>query len=131
MSWSFTTSLPTDKDQIRALIGDVDTADQLLSDELINAQLALEPGVYYAASTCAGFIASYFSARGGVDESTMFFLLAKRLRARGANFAAMPYAAGISQSDIDAAKEDSDRPQPSFEVGMHDFERSSPFEDQT
>lgn len=40
MAWTYNPTLPTDKDRVRLRIGDVDAADQLVTDEEINAVLS-------------------------------------------------------------------------------------------
>lgn len=60
MSWSYDPTLTTDRDQVRFQIGDTDTADQLLSDEELDALLLLETSVDLAAARAADRLAIEF-----------------------------------------------------------------------
>jgi len=123
MSWSYDTSLLTDRDKVRFFIGDVDTGHQILSNEEVTAALSLEPRVEFAAARCCESIAARqntFSDDGSGEIAKRYLGLAKDLRQRGQISAAQPYAGGISASDNDAIDSDTDRPDQYFKVGMMD-----------
>lgn len=128
MSWSYSGNpSDSDSDAVRFLVGDVDTDNQLVSDEEIAWALA-QGGVYAAASLIAFTIAAAFSRQAdkAVDslkisysqKSAQYSKLAGDLRYRAATDGLCPYAGGISVSDKDAVRGDSDRVRPSFKVGM-------------
>lgn len=53
MAATYDTSLPTDKDWVRFMIGDRDVAAATLQDEEINAILGMKANKYLAAADCA------------------------------------------------------------------------------
>jgi len=133
MTWTYNSSVSTDRDKIRLLIGDTDTNDQLLSDEEISFVIAEQPNVYYAAAQCCETIAGKF----GRDVSTTLEGLSIAKRQRFENYLNMaetlrvtamrvkpgkPFAAAIDKDDRDAYshKEMTNLVQPNFELEMHD-----------
>jgi hypothetical protein len=71
---TYTSTLPTNKDHIRWLVGDTDVTDAQLSDEEITAVLTEQTATgsalkYYAAAACLGAIRSKLAGKGrGVVE---------------------------------------------------------------
>ena len=63
MSWSYSDSLSSDRDKLRFKIGDVDTNDQLLSNELLDALLTTRGDPTLAAINAVEGILAKF-ARG-------------------------------------------------------------------
>lgn len=63
MSWTYNSALPTDKDKVRALIGDTDTNNQLITDEFIAVVLAEENNNLYGAGALAALAISSLFAR--------------------------------------------------------------------
>lgn len=61
MAWTYDSSLPTDKDKVRALIGDTDTNDQLVTNEAITLALTKYDNVEDAAAYCCILIAAKYS----------------------------------------------------------------------
>ncbi|MBW2084440.1 MAG: hypothetical protein JRI54_00190 [Deltaproteobacteria bacterium] len=61
MTWSYDSSLSTDKDKVRFHIGDTDETDQLLQDEEITYLLTETTNVLLAASRAAKAITAKFS----------------------------------------------------------------------
>lgn len=61
MSWSYDNTLPTKKDKIRALVGDTDSSNQLVTDEQIE-EIALkqDSNLFGAASIVARMIHASF-----------------------------------------------------------------------
>lgn len=81
MAWTYNPANvgTNDKDWIRLQIGDIDTTDQLLSDEEINGVLAREVRRDLAAVRCAEEIAAKFSRFGSQEVSRAYATLADRL----------------------------------------------------
>lgn len=128
MSWSYYPGKST-RDWVRFVIGDTDENDQLLANEEIDAALTTEGSQYAAAAVCCEALAAKYSdARtkkvgpltiSGAERARSYLELAKRLRATvGRKVAA--YAGGISRSDIDSVRDDTDRYEGAFREGMHD-----------
>lgn len=63
MAATFDPNLATNRDWVRFLIGDVDTANAQLQDQTIEAILVEEPNKYLAAASAGGLILS----SGGAD----------------------------------------------------------------
>lgn len=132
MSWSYTGN-PTDstKDYVRFRIGDTDSSDQLLGDDEIDAMVSQFGDKRLAAAAAAESVAAKFSRRfdtryGKVSQQWSqlvehYLTLAKKLRAEYTLNAAAPWAGSISQSAKDEERDDTDRVEPAFSVGMHDF----------
>jgi hypothetical protein len=140
---SYDSSLPTDKDKVRWLLGDTSdaAATEYAKDEEIQWALSEEQNVYMAAAAVAMSI--YRKERiGGVQELTVgetrikydraveFRALADDLRARGSAYKE-PTAGGISEADEDTYEDDSDLIQPAFGIGMHDNPAESSNEEET
>lgn len=95
MTFTVVNDLSTDLDKVRFLIGDTDSADQLLQDETINGVLAIQAQVGYAAAVCADMIAAKYARQVNTSNSRLsvsaaeryqhFKDLAKDLRKRAAN----------------------------------------------
>jgi hypothetical protein len=82
MSWTFSNS-DTDLDQVRVLIGDTDTTDQLLTDEIIKSTISSTGGILFAAARCATMIAAKFSrkvTKSIGDKSVQFQELSQNYR---------------------------------------------------
>jgi len=117
-----------DRDEVRFLVGDVDTADQQITDEEIAYAVANEANNLYAAARIALTLASKFARKANLqvgdlrksfrDLQANYLDLAQRLRIEGAKSGTVAYAGGISISDKDAVREDSDRVQPRFSRGQ-------------
>lgn len=135
MSWTYD---PTDLDTstvsgrlnvVRLLVGDTDTNDQLLQDEEITFSLdQTSDNVYLAASYSANAVASRFARKvdtklggalsadyGGLSEkyrSLSVQLKQDALKLSGRAFGV--FAGGISKTNIETARADTDRVKPSF-----------------
>ena len=129
MSWGYNPTLPTARDWVRWRIGDTDSTDPLLTDEEIDAAVALEGNRYLAAALSAESIAAKFAreadkrvgplAISASQKAQTYTKLAKRLRTEIATRVA-PYAGGISQDDIRTVESDTDRVPADFAVGFQD-----------
>lgn len=136
MTWTYSPVLPFSvRDQIRLLIYDTDTNDQLLQDEEIDTIAALEAGdvsapynVFRVAAECARRVAGSFSRQGDQTDGTVrvafstrasdYRMLAKELYARSRRSGFAPYAGGISIADKQGVEDDSDRVRPLFDRDM-------------
>ena len=139
MSWSYSGDpSSSDRDSVRFLIGDTDSSDEQLSNEEINWILTQEPNTYLAGHMAAQIIAGRYARL--VDKSVgdlrisysqrqkTYFALAEALvqQAMSNSGLAAPYAGGISVSDKQLVESNTDRVQPSFKKGMHDYYPSAP-----
>ena len=117
--------------QVRRLIGDVKTNDQLLQDEEINFALSRYAVIELAAAECCRDLATQFAREVDLvqgelktnysNKARAFNSLAMQLENRGmARGGAIPYAGGISQSDKDTQVQDTDRVPPNFNRGEFD-----------
>lgn len=135
MTWSYSGDpASSDLDQVRFLIGDTDTDDQLVNNEEVDWSLS-QFSVYIAAAELCDAIAAKFARK--VDKSVgdlkisfskqgeQYSKKAKQLRSRGSFAGITPYAGGISVSDKESTRENSDRVSPTFRKGMTDFDSIS------
>ena len=135
MTWSYSGDpSSSDRDQVRFLIFDTDTNDQLLSNEEADWLLSQNSNIYMAAASAAEAIAAKFAkdiSRSVVGISATpggradFYLeLAERLRAQVAstNKHAQVFAGGLTVDGKEALDDDSDAVQPAFKSGQFDFD---------
>jgi hypothetical protein len=132
MTWSYdvATLATSSKDQVRRMIGDVQTGQQQLQDEEVNLSISQFSNIYLAAAQCCRWIAAQYSRDVDTVQGELRTLYSVRQRAyaaragelqtlgmsRGAG--AMPYAGGISGTDKQAQVDDPDRVWPQFNIGM-------------
>lgn len=135
MSHTFTNNpAGSNIDLLRVLLDDTTTSASKFSDETLQWFVDNSASVWYAAAeaadTYAGVLAGKGSKRvgdlavdygGSVGE---YRAMAQRFRARGSR-GAVPFAGGITRTDKDAERADTDRVGPAFSVGMHDYTGSS------
>lgn len=130
MSWTYDSTLATDRDKVRRLIGDVITAQQLLSNEEITAALAQESTVATAAALCCEWLAAQYARDVDVQigsgssnaegqkklsqKASQYRSMAKLLRSRGAALAVPTAATTHSSKEVLTGNEDWIKP---------DFER--------
>ena len=130
MTWSFnSTDLSASKDQVRLYVGDVDSADPLLTDEEIAFAVTQAGSVRAASALAADWISALFSRRSdkstgdlslsASQKSKQYAELAARLRRESA-LLALPYFGGISIAAKDAREADTDRVKPAFTMEMLD-----------
>ena len=126
MSWSYSDSLSTDRDKLRFKIGDVDTNDQLLSNELLDALLT-ERGdpVLAAIAAVEGILAKFareidraaLGLGGSRSQKTQFYRdLLKELRAQAARSSTSIFFGGGSRSEKETILGDSDNTETPFRV---------------
>lgn len=137
----------SNRDAVRFLIRDTDTANAKVSDEEIDWLLSeANNGIYAAAiqaaeSVVASYMAQTATATGGVKTKTVGALSLSKtppseivkeyrgivgdLRRRMAlNTPFVPYAGGISVADKDVNNSDTDWDKPAFTRKMHDYPHS-------
>lgn len=117
--------------QVRMMIGDTDTNDQMLQDEEIQYALTQCATAVSGAASCCRTLAAKFSrqvdsAIGDLRASFSqkydhFIALSYQLDAKATEQGAgMPYAGGISEADKEQQQEDPDRVPPQYAIGMTD-----------
>ena len=140
MTWSYNDQLATDKDKVRALIGDTNENSQQVTDEAIAVWLSQTgDNVYLAASLAARGLSASYSRRSEVKIDGLhvkFQEIAGQYRDLAAQLKEMsrdglaslgaPVIGGISQSAMDGVDEDTDRTPSRVKVGMHDIENNTP-----
>ncbi len=127
MTATYAATIPTAKDAVRLELGDTDVGNALLQDEEITYFLGLEGEVVLlAAARGAGALAGRFArlvSRSTGDTSVEaqqvyehYTALAAALtrRAVTSSGAAVPYAAGLTESDVATREGDPDRVRPFF-----------------
>jgi hypothetical protein len=132
-NWTYyPTQLATSKkDQVRLLIGDTVVTDQQMQDEEINFYLTMRSTVWGAAAECCLTLATKFSR--SVDQAVgsakiSFSQMAKSYVARAVLFNAraaamgsgLPYAGGLSATDMLNQLANDDRVEPQFTIGLTD-----------
>lgn len=128
------TDLSTDLSRVRRSIGDTVEGDYSLTDEEINRHISATSDLSAAAVRCQEdriAIAALRPDRSIGPKSTQrnqildglerHLKLLKKRMLKGSGSQLHTYVGQISQSRLDSQRGDTDFPQPSFEVGMHDF----------
>ncbi len=130
MTWTYSGD-PSDssRDEVRFLVGDTDSTDELVSDEEIAYAIVEESNNLLAAAKVAKAIMAKFARL--VDKTVgdlklnysqrlaAYKELIEQLTERGTESAGMPYSGGISISDKKTIRDNSDRVDPTFTRGMH------------
>lgn len=135
MTWSYSGDPGASPlDELRFILGDTDTTDQQLSDEEVLFLLREHGGsvATAAVAACRRLIAKYTRCidqkTGDIDlkfssRLAQYNDLFSHLRA---GIVPTPYAGGISVSDIETVREDTDRQGPIFALGMLDNPADEP-----
>lgn len=132
MTWTYDNSPGTvARDEVRFLVGDTDTTDQLVTDEEIAYAIAEEGSGKLAAAAICEAIAAKFARQA--DEAVGDLKLSKsqrskayaeraaQLRSRQAVLA-MPWAGGLSVTGKADLEADTDRVAPAIKLGVHSIE---------
>jgi hypothetical protein len=116
---------------VRVLIGDTDTNNQMVQDEEINLALSeVGDNVYFAGSYVADTLAAKYSNKvdtkldGALSAtysqlSEQYRLLSARLKQQGHRYSGSTLGisvGGVKVSDINAARNDTNRVSPSFRI---------------
>lgn len=137
MTWSYSGDPSTSaRDEVRFLVGDTDSAAQLVSDEEIAYALATEGSTIGAAVRVARAIAMRFARKADMsvgDLSISYSSLARtywdlvtQLEAQLPVYTAVkPYAGGIRTSDKGSQEKDTDREKPFFRRKLHDYDTTT------
>lgn len=134
MTWTYTNPATSARDAVRFLLGDTDTTDQRVSDEEIAFALAQTGNsTYGAAALCARALAGKYATLVDTTVETVstkysqlrdaFSKLATQLEAQGKRYTGalgIPAAGGISITDMESAREDTDRVPTAFNMGQFD-----------
>lgn len=117
--------------QVRTLIADTNTKDQLLWDQQIAFAIQMRPNIYAAAADCCRQVAAKYSRDVDITEG----LLHKTFSARQRAFAqradeldtrakltgkGLPIAGGLTRSGKNDENSDSNRVMPQFMIGLTD-----------
>jgi len=134
MSWSYDDTLPTDRDKLRFRIGDIDTEEQLLSNETLDTLLSIRPSVVLAAIDAVEGILAKFAREidrqalglgGPRSQKTMHYRqLLNDLRSEAAQGSTGVYFGGGSISGKEAFRNDSDAPLTPFRLNQFDNNES-------
>lgn len=133
MAATYDTTLATDKDKVRLLIGDTDTARAELSDEEITASLTIYGSVGPTSAALARAISAKYMRRVTTaidgfsvaysDIAKNYAALADRLEEdldAAAGALGVPIVGGVSRGTMDGVDSNTDRQPSSFKVGMSD-----------
>ena len=120
MAWSYSDSLSTDRERLRFRIGDVDTNEQLLSNETLDALLTARGDPILAAIDAVEGILAKFAREidrqalglgGSRSQKTQFYRdLLQELRAQAARGTTSAFFGGGSISEKESIQSDSDVP---------------------
>jgi len=137
MTWTYSNDPANNtRDELRLLVGDTNTSDQLLSDEEIAYYLGLNgsDALASAPSACEG-IAAKFSRQANTtnqglsvaasERAKAYLALANELRDKAVTVADV-FAGGLTISGKEALDQDSDAVQPSFRIGLDDNPSGDP-----
>ena len=134
MTWTYTLALLSTSDlmQVRYLIGDTDSTEELLQDEEIEWVLTQIPNIYLAAAECCLQIAMWFIRRAVQEKveqvqfdyrerANTYLKLKDQWEQKAKTLVpGQAYAGGISISDKETTEADTDRVQPEFYKGEFD-----------
>lgn len=134
MAWSYSGNPGSnDKDQVRFLVQDTVSTDQLLSDNEIRFLLTLEGGPLKAAAKAAETIAAKFARKcdeavGQVkisfsQKSKQYFELADKLKRSSSIKQAIPFSGALDISQKEIQRDDSNRVDPIFRRDLHDIHK--------
>lgn len=129
MAWSYDTSLSSDKDKIRLLIGDTDELTPQLQDEEIVGSQNMFGGVRATAIQLCRALAAKYSRRAdkwvgdlkimASQQAKAYLDLAEQLMAGGGGSSGgFPTAGGIYVDDKSAQAANTSLVQPTFTTGM-------------
>ncbi len=137
MTFTYDSSDPgaTTRDQIRLMVGDTDTGDQIMQDEEIAYFVTTYTSVGSAAVAVARSILSIFARQVTKAVGDLRINASDRYKAYAEHIANLEelalatdpyqiYVGGQSFNEINSDRRDSDLPQGRFAVGMHDFPRT-------
>lgn len=126
MTWSYSGNpSSSDRDAVRFLVQDVDTASQLVQNEEIDYLLTARGSVLAAAIAVASAIAAQLSREtvsvAGALQYREYQLLINRLRSDLSIYGASAYVGGVSVSEKDVYETDTDRVVPAFTKDLFEW----------
>jgi hypothetical protein len=136
MTWSYSGDpASSQKDEVRFLMGDTDSTDQLILDAEINYALGAQPDPTLAAALVLRSLAAKYArfanekigdvSENASDLSKAFAARAKELdpagQTLGSSLLVLPSFGGQYISEKQTLEEDTDAVQPSFSRGQHDY----------
>jgi len=127
MTWTYNAATRTDRNRTREAIGDTDSRDEQLADEILDELLVTWGAVAGAAVAAVQLLMAKYSRLVSSTTGPISTQHSNRLAAyqtimgelRGGQYAA-PYAGGISVSDNERLDSNTDRVRPTFASGMND-----------
>jgi hypothetical protein len=134
MTWTYTNPSTSNRDAVRFLLGDTNTADQRVTDEEIAFALTQAGNdIYAAAAICARALSGKYATLVDTTVETVsvkysqmrdaFATLAVRLEAQGKRYTGalgIAVAGGISLSEMTEVRSDPDRVPTAFNMGQFD-----------
>jgi len=136
MTWTYTNSPATvPVDEVRFLIGDIDTNDQQITDEGINYALGKNSdNALRAAAFCCRILASTFAREVDTQIDTirisnsqkqsaylkLAITLEEQAKKQGASAYGIPWVGGIDAQEVDDVRRDPNRVPSSFFIGQFD-----------
>lgn len=135
MSWNYSGRADTDRDKVRFLVGDTDPKDPLVQDEEIAYVVSEYPDLRIAAACILRALAAKYSRQGTItvgSVSKTLTMIAGQFAKRaeeldpcglsvGGQALALPSFGGLTKSEKETLKDDTDAVQPSFAIGMNDI----------
>jgi hypothetical protein len=132
VSFTYTAGSTANRDRVRLLIGDTDSAaaaQQRLEDEEINDLIAISGGFWNGAAAAAGALAAKFARLATSKQMGQASLVWQRFQqlrqlatdlSAKASYTAVPFASGYSRALRDTNEQDTDIIPPAFKEGMLD-----------
>mgnify|MGYP001553039507 CR=1 FL=1 len=124
----------SETDEVRFLIGDTDTSNEILTDAEIDYTINDKGSVSAAAVACAEAIAAQYAKKADKSVGDLkisysklydtYIKLANRLKQKASLKLGKPYAGGISIEDKESVEEDTDRVQPRFERDKFSYKQT-------
>ena len=132
MPWSYSSSVISNRDRVRLLIGDTNAADPQLQDEELDYFLASESGTYGAAAAAAHSLSMRYARYPGSkkmgdlsitygDISKRYMDLSSQLLISARGNKALPSAGGVEVSDRNQAQNDESLVHSGIRTSIHDF----------
>lgn len=132
MAWTYDTSLATQRDTVRLLVGDTISTDPQMSDEELDALLLVHGSVKATAINVALALAAKYARFAdkwvgdlkilASQKSRAYYELAKQLGSSRGFSGGVPSAGGIYTSDKEATEGDEGLVKPHFRRGFMDNE---------
>ena len=139
MTWTYTPDFSGNRDKIRLMIGDTDTTDQLLTDEVITYAVTQQSDLHMAAARCCDYIVASLARKvnvstGGIsvdvdarmEQYSALAAILREQRDEEALLGGTIKVGGTTTADIEALDEDESLQQPQFKQGQFDNNTDNP-----